>query len=72
MAVERKFPSVSFLSSFFLIIVAGTAYRVSRVNKKVLQTQMSDILKKMGNKLYTFEKTKRLDCFPSEVSKSKG
>lgn len=44
MAVQRKTPSLTIFGSFFMVILAGTAYRFSRLNKKILQTQMTDIL----------------------------
>lgn len=53
MAVERKNPSLNVFGSFFMIIIAGTAYRISRLNRKLVQTQMSTILKKFGNTLYS-------------------
>lgn len=44
MAVERKNSNVNFIGSFLVIITAGTIYRLSSLNRKVMQVQMTKIL----------------------------
>ena len=38
MGVSRKFPKINWLSSFGLIIVAGTIYRFSKLNQRLMKT----------------------------------
>lgn len=66
MAVERKNPKLSIFGSFFMIITAGTLYRFSRLNKKIMQTQFSSILEKFGNKLYSKKSITISKYMPSE------
>ena len=37
MGIARKVPKINWLSSFGLIIVAGTLYRVSKINRKIME-----------------------------------
>lgn len=44
MAVERKTQNINFIASFFMIIVAGSLYRVTNLNRKLMHTQITNIL----------------------------
>lgn len=37
MGIARKVPKINWLSSFGLILVAGTLYRVSKINRKIME-----------------------------------
>lgn len=49
-----------------MIITAGTLYRFSRLNKKIMQTQFSSILEKFGNQLYSNKSITISKYMPSE------
>lgn len=51
MGVQRKPAQVNWLASFGLIILAGTLYRVRKVNSVLFKTQMKDIMHRLGLKL---------------------
>jgi len=44
MGVERKNPKLSVLGSFFMVILAGTAFRLSGYHRKIFSSKLSDIL----------------------------
>jgi len=44
MAVQRKGPSMSVIGSFLMVITAGTIFRFTRMNKKLVKMQLSSIL----------------------------
>lgn len=48
MGVQRKSVQVNWLASFGLIILAGTFYRVRKVNNKIFKTKMNDLMQKLG------------------------
>ena len=44
MGVERKNPKLSVLGSFFMVVMAGTVYRLSKLNRKLLSSQLKDVI----------------------------
>jgi hypothetical protein len=44
MTVQRKSPSMSVIGSFLMVIAAGTLYRISRMNKKIVKMQLNTLL----------------------------
>lgn len=70
MGIERKNPKLNWIGSFGLIILAGTLYRVSRVQKKFLQTEVASILSKLGSNLPFQSKKPFQKVFPSEYKRS--
>ena len=51
MGVERKNPKLNWIGSFGLIILAGSLYRLKGVNSKIMKTEISEIMKKMGESI---------------------
>ena len=51
MGVQRKPAQVNWLASFGLIILAGTLYRVRKVNSILFKTQIKEITHKLGLRL---------------------
>ena len=43
MGIARKVPKINWLSSFGLIILAGTLYRVSKINRKIMEVQIKNL-----------------------------
>jgi hypothetical protein len=72
MTVQRKNPRLSILGSFFMIIIAGTFYRISRINQKIVRSQVSSILEKLGNNLYSNTNFIKSKVLPSEVQLRNG
>ncbi len=56
MGVQRKPIEVNWLTSFGMIILAGTLYRVRKVNGVLFKAQMKDIMQKLGLRLFNAEK----------------
>ena len=48
MGVQRKPMQVNWLASFGLIILAGTLYRVRKVNSFLFKAQMKEVMAKLG------------------------
>jgi hypothetical protein len=56
MGVQRKPIEVNWLASFGMIVLAGTLYRVRKVNGVLFKAQMKDIMQKLGLRLFNAEK----------------
>jgi hypothetical protein len=72
MGVERKSPRVSIFSSFLMIILAGTAFRMTRLSHKIIRTQLNKILEQFGNQMYSAQGATNARVLPSEVKLTKG
>ena len=66
MGIPRKIPKLNWLTSFGLIIVAGTFYRLSSLNRRLMRTQLNDIWESMGNQISIFRGMERNKLLPSE------
>lgn len=51
MGVQRQPAQVNWLASFGLIILAGTFYRLRKVNQVLLKSQVKEIMEKIGLRL---------------------
>ncbi len=63
MGVQRKPIQVNWLASFGMIILAGTLYRVRKVNTVLFRAQMKDIMQKLGLRLYNPQKPSILNSY---------
>jgi hypothetical protein len=70
MGIERKNPNINWLASFGLIILAGTFYRFRKINKKLMQAKIQDLMNQAG--MSVFSKNKPNIYIPSEVKMEKG
>ena len=67
MGVQRKPMEVNWLASFGLVILAGTLYRVRKVNGVLFKAQMKDIMHNLGLRLNSSVKPTILnEQFPSK------
>jgi hypothetical protein len=70
MGIERKNPNINWLASFGLIILAGTFYRFRKVNKKLMQAKIQDLMDGAGMNVYSKKKPNLY--IPSEVKMKPG
>lgn len=48
MGVERQTAKMNWISSFGMIVAAGTLFRIKRIMKSVSKTQVKDIMERYG------------------------
>jgi hypothetical protein len=70
MGIERKNPNINWLASFGLIILAGTFYRFRKINKKLMQAKIQDLMNEAG--MSVFSKSKPNLYISSEIKMEKG